>query len=74
MVDYEDTRIGTGTGSGLAGSDNTEYGSSTTGAGNTGYGGSNTSGPHSSGYENKLDPRVDSGKMLNQPLSFAQAD
>lgn len=60
-----DTASGHGsglTGSGNYGSDN--YGSDGRRSGNTEYDSSgNTSrGPHSSNLENKLDPRVDSGK------------
>ena len=57
----------TGASTGLPGSGN--YGSGTTGgSGVSGSGGvigshSTTSGPHSSNVENKLDPRVDSGKF-----------
>lgn len=61
--DYDRTGASTGyTGSGNYGS-GTTGGSGVTGSGGVVSSGSTTSGPHSSNVENKLDPRVDSGKF-----------
>lgn len=73
IVDYDRTGANTGyAGSGNYGSGTTEHG--VTGSGGPIGSGSTTSGPHSSNMENKLDPRVDSGKSPVAFYSFLGAD